>query len=160
MTTDKMDRATKRFGKKPNDNAEGAKPKGEGAAEKKAESTAGGKDAPHAEPARDAKPVAMKPNAHGATGEGMVPRDEMAERHGAELEAMQGRHMQEMKDMHGRHVKEMEQMHGRHGVEIGNGAGATAEKGPSLPSAKKAAGKGWKTKEKSKSGTEPKGGEK
>lgn len=151
--TDKMDRATKRFGRKSD--TEDKAPKGEKAAETNAESSA--KDTPHAEPSKDAKPVALKPNAQGATAEASMPRDQVAERHGSEMDAMHGRHMQEMKDMHGRHASEMKQMHGRHLEEIGNsGAGAQGEKAPGLPSAKKLAGKGWKTKDKGKSGSEPK----
>ncbi len=153
---EKMDRASKRFGsKKPTD------AKAEPGDEKKAESTASGKEAPHATPRAESKTVEMEPNKTGATAKGADPHSEMTTRHGAEMEAMHKRHQQQMADMHKMQADEAKQMHSRHAGEIGtvgnNGAGATEEKGPSLPSAKKAAGKGWKTRDKGKGGTEPKG---
>ena len=145
-----IDRATKRFGSaKVKDGPGKNEQKSEAAAEKKAEAPASGAKA-------TGKTVEMKPNASGATAEAESPHGQMYGRHAEDLKAMHGRHMQEIKDMHGRHADEMTQMHGRHATEVGSGAGAAAHEGPSLPSAKAAAGKGWKTRDKGKAGTEPK----
>lgn len=149
-----IDRAAKRFGSakvkdgpsKNEQKAESVEKKEGPASSDKGSSGAGAKT--------EGKTVEMKPNASGATVEAESPHAQMYGRHAEELKAMQGRHMQEIKDMHGRHADEMTQMHGRHATEVG--AGATAHEGPSLPSAKAAAGKGWKTREKGKGGTESK----
>jgi hypothetical protein len=126
--------------------------KPEAKAEKSAESTASEKKTPQAKPGMGDKAVAEKPNASGAEPEG----GDVRSRHAEELTAMHKRHQQAYTDMHSIHADEMKQMHTRHATEIGNGAGAKASEGPALPSAKKAAGKGWKTKSEGTSGTEPK----
>jgi hypothetical protein len=148
---DKNERAARRYAKRSTE--DDTEEKGEGGAEAEAEKTASGKGAPKAEPGEGDKEVTEKPNAVGAEPMGSDTHSEMTSRHTAELEAMHKRHQQEAKDMHGRHMNEMSQMHGRHAEEIGNGAGAAATKGPALDSGKRK----WKTVEKGKGGSEPKG---